>query len=170
MELSGWAILRKYHFEQNGVLDVVEAFNKITAKINSENHKLKSDVVLFEVSKGLQESGFIVETGKKKGNKIQVPVLFGLNGKMEKSFDADAYNEKEGFVLEVEAGRALLNNQFLKDLFQACMMHDVKYLGIAVRNIYGRSNDFKKIITFIDALYSSNRLSLPLKGILIIGY
>jgi len=32
--------------------------------------------------------------------------------------------------LEVEAGRAYTNYQFLKDLFQACMMHDVQYLGM----------------------------------------
>jgi hypothetical protein len=48
--------------------------------------------------------------------KIHVPVLFGANGKVEKSFDADAYSPKAGFVLEVEAGRAVANNQFLKDL------------------------------------------------------
>lgn len=29
-----------------------------------------------------------------------------------------------------------MNNQFLKDLFQACMMQDVDYLVIAVRNEY----------------------------------
>ena len=53
-----------------------------------------------------------------------------------KSFEADAWNIPEKMVLEVEAGRAVVNNQFLKDLFQACMMHDVDYLGIAVRNTY----------------------------------
>jgi hypothetical protein len=31
-------------------------------------------------------------------------------------------------VLEVEAGRAYRNNQFLKDIFQACMMPYVEYL------------------------------------------
>ncbi len=73
-------------------------------------------------------------------------------------------------MLEVEAGRAVVNNQFLKDLFQACMMHGVNYLGIAVRNIYRNSNDFDRVIRFIDTLYASSRIRLPLKGILIIGY
>jgi hypothetical protein len=99
-----------------------------------------------------------------------VPVLFGLNGKVSKSFDADAYHPDEGFVIEIEAGRAVSNYQFLKDLFQACMMHDVSYLAIAVRNSYRTSNDFEKVQSFFDTLYASNRLTLPLKGILIIGY
>jgi protein-tyrosine phosphatase len=61
---------------------------------------------------------------------------------------------------------------FLKDLFQASMMHGVEYCAIAVRNIYqaGKSKDFEKITTFIETMYASERLHLPLKGILLIGY
>jgi len=63
------------------------------------------------------------------------------------------------------------NNQFLKDLFQACMMHEVDYLAIAVRNVYHESNkDFESVSTFMDTLYASDRLQLPLKGVLILGY
>jgi len=50
----------------------------------------------------------------------------------------------------------------------------VEYLAIAVRNIYvaaGIKNpDFDRVVTFFDTLYASNRISLPLKGILILGY
>ena len=74
-------------------------------------------------------------------------------------------------MLEVEAGRAFLNNQFLKDLFQACMMHNVEYLGIAVRMIYlDKNKDYEKVVQYFDTLYASNRLQLPLKGLLVIGY
>jgi hypothetical protein len=73
-------------------------------------------------------------------------------------------------VIEVEAGRATDNNQFLKDIFQACMMHEVEYLVIAVRQVYRSQNDFEKIFTFLETLYISNRLRLPLRGILLIGY
>lgn len=62
-----------------------------------------------------------------------------------------------------------MNNQFLKDLFQACMMQDVEYLCIAVRNIYKKKQDFEEVCRFFDALYSSDRFNLPLKGILVIG-
>jgi hypothetical protein len=151
-------------------ISIVQAFESVALGIDSETHELNSDGVLTLVAPQLKSLNFHVETGKKADEKIQVPVLFGRNGRLEKSFDADAYHEEEGFVLEVEAGRAVVNNQFLKDLFQACMMHDVFYLGIAVRNVYRGSNDFERVLRFFDTLYASNRLRLPLKGILMIGY
>jgi len=149
---------------------VVDAFEEASHRIDSFQFDLPSNDVLSEVCERLQLAEFDVETGKKKSEKIFVPVLFGLNGKPEKSFEADAYNRQEEFVLEVEAGRAVVNNQFLKDLFQASMMHGVNYLGIAVRNTYRKSNDFERVIRFIDTLYASSRIRLPLEGILIIGY
>jgi len=145
-------------------------FERVVEDIDSARHELESNGVLARVAPLLREEGFTVEAGKRKADKINIPVLFGLNGKPEKSFDADAYHEGEGFVLEVEAGRGVVNNQFLKDLFQACMMHDVRYLAIAVRNLYRASNDFERVTRFMDTLYASGRLKLPLKGILILGY
>ena len=50
------------------------------------------------------------------------------------------------------------------------MMHDVKYLAIAVRNLYRNRNDFELVLRFFDTMYASNRLAVPLEGILIIGY
>lgn len=73
-------------------------------------------------------------------------------------------------MLEIEAGRAVVNNAFLKDLFQACMMQDVNFAAIAVRNVYRGSRDFERVVSFFDTLYASRRLTLSLKGILIIGY
>ena len=153
---------------------IIRVFESQGSKIQSPKHRLQSNQVLGHVAPGLSELGFEVEVGKKQAEKIHVPVLFGRDGKVEKSFEADAYHKKERFVLEVEAGRGVVNNQFLKDLFQACMMHDVDYLGVAVRNLYEpgkqKSHDFDRVVTFFDTLYASNRLQLPLKGILIIGY
>ena len=52
------------------------------------------------------------------------------------------------------AGRGVITNQFLKDLFQACMMDDVDYLAIAVRHrcvAAGIKNpDFDRVVTFLD--------------------
>jgi hypothetical protein len=151
-------------------LAVVEAFVQASDVIDSTKHELPSNGVLAEVAAGLTRAGFIVETGKRATEKISVPVLFGLNGRLDKTFDADAYHQSEGFVVEVEAGRGVVNNQFLKDLFQACMMHEVRYLATAVRNVYRRSPDFERVLRFFDTLYASNRLRLPLEGILIVGY
>ena len=122
----------------------------------------------------LEKVGFLVEKSKKTEGKIKIPVLFGENGKIEKAFEADAFHEKSGFVLEVEAGRGVRNHQFLKDLFQACMMQNTFELGIAIRNVYesgGTSyKDYEAVCSFFKTLYASNRLNLPLKNILIIGY
>ena len=149
---------------------VVAAFEACTDAIDSSQHNLASNDVLAVITPPLQSAGFAVETGKKASEKIHVPVLFGLNGKLEKSFEADAFHAGSGFVLEVEAGRGVTNNQFLKDLFQACMMHDVQYLGIAIRNDYRGNPDFDKVVRFFDTMYASNRMQLPLSGLLVIGY
>jgi len=152
------------------VLKVVRVFEAASDKIDSNSYTLNSNEVLSVISDGLVKAGFDVERGKKASQKISVPVLFGLNGRLEKSFEADAFNSTEGFVVEVEAGRGVTNYQFLKDLFQACMMHGVYYLAIAVRNTYRKNRNFESVHRFIDTLYASNRLQLPLKGVLIVGY
>ena len=61
---------------------------------------------------GLEKLGFEVETEKRKSQKIRVPVLFGLNGQPEKTFEADAFNSNSGLVIEVEAGRAVETTSF----------------------------------------------------------
>ena len=155
------------------LLNIVEIFREHESVIDSSQtrkQRLPSNEVLAFLRDDLLEKGFKVETGRKATERIRVPVLFGRNGRPEKSFEVDAYHEETGTVLEVEAGRAFTNYQFLKDLFEACMMHNVCYLAIAVRNIYRNHQDFEKVITHFDTLYASGRLSLPLKGILIIGY
>lgn len=91
-----------------------------------------SNEVLALVRPHLEAIGFAVETGKGKEEKIDVPVLFGENNEVDKSFFADALSADGKIVIEVEAGRAVRNNQFLKDIFQACMMFEVEYLVIAV--------------------------------------
>lgn len=139
--------------------------------IDSTTHDtLESNDVLAFVSADLEKLGFKVERSKKKEDKIDVPVLFGPNNKIDKSFYADALSTDGKIVIEVEAGRALANNQFLKDIFEASMMFQVEYLVLAVRNKYRTSNDFEKIYTFLETMYISGRIQLPLKGILLIGY
>jgi hypothetical protein len=149
---------------------IVNCFEKVHHEIDSEKCNLSSNEVLEKLYKPLTEIGFAVETGKKSGEKIRIPVLFGLDNKIDKEFNADALSDDGKIVVEVEAGRALDNNQFLKDIFQACMMFGVEYLVIAVRKEYRGCKDFDIIFTFLETLYISNRLHLPLKGILLIGY
>lgn len=170
MDSIDWIWFPKSSKPHDLALGIVGAFKGVESSIASDSHKLPSNGVLLQIAPELKALGFTVESSKKKHEKIEVPVLFGRKGMPEKSFNADAFCEEKGLVVEVEAGRAVDNHQFLKDLFQACMMHGVDYLCIAVRRRYRKQNDFEEVVRHFDALYASNRLTLPLKGILVVGY
>ena len=135
---------------------VINCFKTVDTDISSDNLKLNSNAVLEKLRPHLEAIDYFLETG--------------YDNEIDKSFNADALSKDGKIVIEVEAGRAVDNNQFLKDIFQACMMFEVEYLVIAVRNDYRGSDDFKKIYTFLETLYISSRLHLPLKGILLVGY
>lgn len=153
------------------ICDVISAFKNVENIISSSDGvELKSDEVLALLRPNLEAINFSVEKNKKSDGKIDVPVLFGYNNNVDKYFNADALSEDGRIVVEVEAGRATENNQFLKDIFEASMMFDVEYLVLAVRNIYRGHDDFDRIYTFLETMYISNRIKLPLKGILLIGY
>ena len=126
--------------------------------------------MLTAVRPGLEALGFAVEKSKKSADLVTVPVLYGVNGKIAKSFEADGYLANSGYVIEVEAGRAVVNYQSLKDFFKACTMVEVDKLCIAVRNQYRTFNDFDRVCKFFETMYASNRLGIPLSGLLIIGY
>jgi hypothetical protein len=58
--------------------EVVTCFQSVTSEIESPKNNLSSDEVLAKLRPYLEESGFVVESGKTKNAKIHVPVLFGL--------------------------------------------------------------------------------------------
>ena len=141
---------------------VINCFKTIENEIDSKTHNLVSNDVLAVVRPYLENEGYKVEVGKSSSEKIDVPVLFGYDNKIDKSFYADALSEDGKIVIEVEAGQATENHRFLKDIFEASMMFDVEYLVLAVRNTYRNHKDFERIYTFLETLYISNRLRLPL--------
>ena len=165
-----WMSFPKYKKIEPHMMDIVDVFEKEYARFTSEQYTKESNKVLEDVTEGLEGIGYLVEKGKRKDQKIHIPVLYGENGKQVLAFDADAYNFSQKTVIEVEAGRAVVNYQFLKDFYQACMMQDVEHLCIAVRNDYKGKDDFKKVCDFFDTLFMSNKMEIPLKSILIIGY
>jgi hypothetical protein len=134
---------------------VINCFIQNNKNIDSDFNNLNSNAVLKELYKSLSKIDYLVETGKSKNSKINVPVLFGLENRTDKSFNADALSKNGKIVIEIEAGRATENNQFLKDIFQACMMFEVEYLVIAVRNTYRKHKDFQIVYTFLETLYIS---------------
>ena len=149
---------------------VIDCFKVVENEIDSSTKNLVSNDVLTVVRPHIERNGYKVEKGKSDEEKIDVPVLFGQDNKIDKSFYADALSSDGRIVIEVEAGQATENHRFLKDIFEACMMFDVEYLVLAVRNSYRKHNDFQRVFTFLETMYISNRLQLPLKGILLIGY
>ena len=168
--MINWQFYPKSMGAPRHLIEIVRVFENNYVAINSEVHTLSSDAVLEIIRPSLEKLDFEVEKSKRSVDKIHVPVLYGRNGTLEKSFNADAYDHASKTVIEVEAGRAVVNYQFLKDLFQACMMDNVEHLVIAVRNTYRNGKDFEKVLSFFNTLYASSRLNLPLKGVLIIGY
>lgn len=149
---------------------VVGVFEAATSDIGSKLWRLNSNQVLAEVADPLERLGYAVERGTKRVDRVWVPVLFGRKGRPAKAFEVDAYSMELRTVIEVEAGRAFTNFQFLKDLLEACVMPSVDYCAIAVRSSYRNSKDFENVCAFIDSLYASDRLEVPLHGVLIIGY
>jgi len=59
-------------------LEIIRIFEKHVNEIDSEKYvKQESDIILSKLRKSLKKIGFQVEEGKKKDQKIIVPVLFG---------------------------------------------------------------------------------------------
>lgn len=172
--MINWMFFPQTNEISTHLTEIVKAFKNKSEEIDSEKHlgneNLESNKVLEILEPQLTKIGYEVEKSKKAEDKIKMPVLFGKNGKVELNFEVDAFSEQFKTVIEVEAGRAVCNYQFLKDFYESCMMNNVEYFVVAVKNIYRNSNDFEKVCDFFRALYSSNRMTIPLKGILVIGY
>ena len=168
--LIEWQYFPKHDSCPNHLTEVLGVFHKHASVIDSATCTLGSDAVLSVIRDDLLQHDYQVELDKTTQGKIRIPVLIGRNGIWEKSFEADAFSAEHKTVIEVEAGRGVTNNQFLKDLFEACMVQDTEYLVIAVRRCYRTNKDFERVCTFFETLYAGRRLDLPLRGILIIGY
>lgn len=125
--MINWQFYPKSTDTPDHLMKVVKAFETQADRIDSTNYKYSSNEVLKFLRTDLENINFKVEKSKKQKDKIQVPVLFGRNGSLEKYFDADAFNNDTRTVIEVEAGRGVTNYQFLKDLFQACILTNVKF-------------------------------------------
>lgn len=163
------------HFPKNKSLDEVsaqigKAFEAADANIKPYTHQLKSDEVLTVLRPWLETIVFAVEESKKIENLVAVPVLYGVKGRIEKSFEADGYLSATGYVIEVEAGRAVVYYKFSKDFFEACTMLGVDKLCIAVRNQCRIFDDFDQVCKIFEAMYARDRLDIPFSGLLIIGY
>jgi hypothetical protein len=137
---------------------------------------MESDDVLRAIADDLRALAFDVEQGKSKMGKLPRPVLFGDEGMYLRTYEIDAFQAEHGIALEVEAGRATMGNAIYRDLVQASLMVDARYLALAVpvEYRYGtrptREPSYAKTYSVVEAIYGSRRLALPFDGVLLIGY
>ena len=89
------------------VKDVVWAFEQEHPdSVHQDN--LKSDDVQLSFVRFSKSVVLRWKQAKREQTRFFVPVLYGMNGKVEKYFDADAVDRERKLVLEVEAGRAIV--------------------------------------------------------------
>lgn len=155
--------------------DVVGAFAAAKAQVSSTaNHGVSSDAALACVRPALVQLGFEIEGSKAKADKITRPVLFGEAGRARVSYEVDGFHPQHRVVIEVEAGRGAANNADYRDLIRSSLMVDADYLALAVmlECTSGKTmiRSYEQTRERIDAIYASDRLKLPLEGILLIGY
>ena len=138
---------------------------------------LTSNEVLGVLRDDLIGLGFAVEGGGSRSSKIARPVFFGDDGVPTLRYQVDGYQEGWECGLEIEAGRAWMGNAVYRDLIQASVMVQVKYLALAVPNAYKYKNagkptvsqDFDHSKALADALYGHSRMRLPY-DLVLIGY
>jgi len=152
--------------------EVLDSFRMAKEKIDSvTNHGVSSNEVLAALLPGLETAGFEIEQGT---DRISRPVLFEENGAVEIEYRVDGFHPKHGAVLEVEAGRGAANNADYRDLVRTSLMVDSRFLVLAMMIEYRgggqTTRSFEKTRKRLDAIYASDRLKLPLDGVLLIGY
>jgi hypothetical protein len=150
------------------------------ATISTADRKtgISSDGVLQRLSEGLVALGYAVETGRAKAGKIIRPVLFGENGLPEVSYEIDAFHDQLGVAVEVEAGRGAAGNADYRDIVRTSLILDAKYmvmmLPLRYRTMAGKREHaipaYDRTRAQLDAIYASERLLLPFKGVLLVGY
>jgi hypothetical protein len=161
------------------VAEVLGVFRKHRDKIDTKSapHSI-SDEVLAILRPDLERIGFKVESGKRQTEKLLRPVLFGEMGSHDVKYEIDAFQETNKIVLEVEAGRSIMGNAIFRDIIQMSLMVDADHAVIAMPQVYRYKSGGKTMTNrayedgfgILDALWSSDRLHLPFKGLLLVGY
>lgn len=146
--------------------DVSRARPKIdSAKVES----LTSDSVLGVLRPGLIDLGYAVEGSKRRADKIRRPVLFGEQGAERVAYEADAYHDHLGIVVEIEAGRGAMDNAVYRDLIRTSLIVGARYLVLGVMREYrygknSATHSYRDTRDLLDATFASGRLRFPFEG------
>lgn len=92
--------------------------------------RLESLGVLRRIAEGLDGLGFQVERSKAASDKIARPVLFGDEDQPAVTMQIDAFQDRDGIALEVEAGRAWNGNAVYRDLIRISLLLDANFLAM----------------------------------------
>lgn len=172
-----WIYYPRSEAPPSWVADVVSVFEAARIQLDTLQVHNKSDVALAIIRPALEAIGFRVEGGSEEPT-IHRPVHFGEAGEPDRKYKIDSYHPALRVGLEVEAGRSVRGNAIYRDLIQASLIVDLDYFALAVPQRYrfntkGKMTEEKPYDygrTLMDAIYSSNRLRLPLKGLLLVGF
>lgn len=137
-----------------------------------------SDAVLAQLASGLQALGFQVETGKGAAQKIRRPVLFGDDGQVQLAYEIDGFHDQHGIAVEVEAGRGAMNGADFRDIVRTSLLLDAEYLAMWTPITYHYKQNGRPMTkaayastkSTLEAIYTSQRLVLPFRGVLLVGY
>lgn len=171
-----WSYFPRSTAAPHWISNITSAFELAQTSIYSPDHKkMDSDQVLQAVRPHLEQSGWQIEQGKTKIEKIHRPVLFGDQGEPRVKYEIDGWHPEHKAVLEIESGRAIMGNAIYRDLIRTSLIQDAEYLILGARihysygNIAGQ-NDYEKTREQLDAIYASGRLQLPFTGVCVIGW
>jgi len=171
-----WAFFPRHLSPPSWIQDFNRAVNASQSLIDSFNHeRLDSNDVLQLLREKLTKQGWLIEAGKKLEDKISRPVLYGDRGKTKVNYEIDGWHPEHKAVLEIESGRGWQGNAFYRDLIRTSLVQDAHFLIIGLRMSYSYSNvknqnDYQKALDQLDAIYTSGRLQLPFKGVLLFGW
>lgn len=161
-------------------MEFTQAVAETESIISTELRKteLSSDGVLRALAPSLMALGYAVETSKASVDRIRRPVLFGENGVPEVSYEIDAFHDEHGIAVEIEAGRGARGNANYRDIVRTALILDARFfvlgLPLAYRHRSGARDVTVKAYSDtraqLNAIYASQRLTLPFEGVLLVGY
>jgi hypothetical protein len=172
-----WIYFPRSEEPPNWVSGVISVFHEQRAQLDTATIHNKSDVALSIVRPGLERLGFRVEGGEEEPI-IYRPVHFGEGGVADRQYQIDSYHSDLRIGLEVEAGRSIRGNAIYRDIIQASLIVNLDFFVLAIPQRYRfnlkskaqEDKPFEYGLTVLDAIYSSGRFRLPLKGLLFVGF
>lgn len=166
---------------------VIASFNEHHQAFDSRNNQSiqKSNEVLRVMEEPLERLHFSVEKamqGTRKGEKVKKVPRHGVlvGNAFTHRLNVDAVNDEEKCVLEIEAGAAYHSGIF-KDIISVSLLDNIEIFILAVPVLYVTNHKAEKrqvkdnhlyanAVKLFEKIYRSQRLLLPFRCVVVIGY